>query len=271
MTRYGDTVPVSTVIPCFRCARTIGRALESVFQQSQVPAEIILVDDASNDDTLQVLLQFEREKPEWIKVVSLKENSGAASARNAGWALATQTYIAFLDADDTWHPEKLRIQYEFLKSNPGVSLCGHLCAESGVDALSSINACFRITNISAMELLFKSAFSTPTVMLKREMSCRFPEGMRYAEDAFLWQQIAFSGMSVVRMEVQLAYLYKARYGFGGLSSNMWKMEQGELGNFYEHYKAERIGIILLSIISAFSLIKYIKRMLVLGLIKMFRS
>ena len=83
-------VSVSVIIPCYRCASTIRRAIQSVINQTQKPAEVVLVDDASADETLVVLRELEEQYPDWIKVIALTENKGAASARNAGWAMANQ-------------------------------------------------------------------------------------------------------------------------------------------------------------------------------------
>ena len=125
MMRQDQLTPVSVVIPCYRCGLTVRRALASIVQQSSRPQEVILVDDASGDDTWSTLTAFEAAHPGWVRLVQLPHNRGAASARNAGWAVATQPCIAFLDADDAWHPEKIEIQYDYMKRNPEVLLCGH--------------------------------------------------------------------------------------------------------------------------------------------------
>jgi glycosyltransferase involved in cell wall biosynthesis len=256
-------VPVSVVIPCYRCARTIKRAIDSVFQQTQKPIEVILVDDASGDDTLSALLDLEKKYAGWIQVIKLNENLGAASARNSGWAMATQPYISFLDADDSWHPEKLCIQYEFMGSNQEVMLSGHRCIllDDGV-IMPNLPEDLHTTKISASSLLFKNAFSTPTVMLKREVTFRFQEGKRFAEDFLLWQQIAFSGLQVVRIESPLAYVHKPLYGISGLSMHLWEMEKGELSNFITLYRDGGINLILYVVATLFSIIKYFKRVLV---------
>ena len=77
---------VSVIVPCFRSADTIGRALQSIDEQTIRPREVILVDDASGDETLGVLLKKKSEyEPEWIKVLVLATNSGpAAAATSAG-------------------------------------------------------------------------------------------------------------------------------------------------------------------------------------------
>lgn len=258
--------PVSVVIPCYRCAMTIVRAVESVFAQSIVPTEVLLVEDYSADETIVVLRELENVWPEQIKIVQMNSNLGAASARNAGWAIATQPYIAFLDADDSWHPEKLLIQYDYMRNNREVDLCGHQCVLLRDNEMPpELPKEPRITKISAKSLLLRNAFSTPTVMLKRDMSFRFQEGARYVEDIRLWQQIAFAGLLVVRIESPLAYVHKSVYGVGGLSGRLWEMEKSELSNFFCLYQAKSIGLVPYVGVAVFSLIKFVKRLLVTAL------
>lgn len=262
-----DTVPVSVVIPCFRCTHTIQRAIDSVIKQTRKSAEVILVDDAGEDGSLQILQDLEQTYPDWIKVIALSENQGAASARNAGWAAAAQPYIAFLDADDSWHPEKLRIQYEYMLHNPDVAVSGHQCIWlPDCEILPALPKNFLLTKISANGLLFKNAFSTPTVMLKRDIPFRFQDGKRFAEDLFLWQKIAFSNFQVMRIESPLAFVHKPLYGAGGLSAQLWKMEKGELSNFVALYQTCSINFLLYAAATFFSIIKFIKRLLMTGLI-----
>jgi len=266
-----SVVPISVVIPCYRCSQTIERAIHSVKNQTESPAEIILVDDASEDETLAVLKGIAQQDPGFYKIIALRNNGGAASARNAGWAKATQPYIAFLDADDTWHPEKLSIQYGYLKCHPEVALCGHRCTLAGEGGeLGTLSKNIPSKMISSRALLFRNAFSTPTVMIKSDIPFRFPDGKRYAEDVYLWQLIAFEGLKIVRMELPLAFLHKAAYGAGGLSANIWRMELAELDNFVTHYRRGRIGLIILLTISLFSVAKYVKRLTVYSMRSLLR-
>jgi len=254
--------PVSVVIPCFRCATTIARAVASIAQQTRKPAEVILVDDVSGDGTLDILQALAQQHAGWIKVIALKKNLGAASARNAGWEAARQPYIAFLDADDTWHREKLHIQYEYMCGNPDAAVSGHQCIGLRNGKLQPDLPPHRgATKIGAVSLIFRNCFSTPTAMLKRNIPFRFSAGKRYAEDLYLWQQIAFSGLPVMRIESPLAYIHKAPYGEGGLSAQLWEMEKGELGNFLALYRAGSINLFLFFTASVFSMGKYFKRVI----------
>jgi len=262
--------PVSVIIPCYRCSSTIHRAVQSVVDQTQKPAELILVDDASGDDTLGVLREIEQQYPDLIKVISLTENKGAGSARNAGWEIAYQPYIAFLDSDDTWHPNKLAFQYEIMSNNQSLALSGHQCVIYKNDnalSASQANLINLLSIVKPFSMLFKNRFSTSTVMLNKDISFRFKEGKRYAEDFYLWQQIAFAGYSIGYINCPLAYVHKALYGVGGLSAQLWNMEKGELNNFYCLYQEKKINLILYLLASVFSLLKFCKRYFFARLLK----
>src|SRR5262245_23141860 len=121
-----EPASVSVVIPCWRSARTIQRAVASVAAQSLAALEVVLVDDASGDDTLSVLNSIRAGCTQgWIKVIALPKNGGPGPARNAGWDAARGEYVAFLDADDAWHPRKLELHIGWLMAHPEVVLSGH--------------------------------------------------------------------------------------------------------------------------------------------------
>lgn len=252
--------PVSVVLPCFRCSATIGRAVASIAGQTQKPAEVLLVDDASGDETLSALQQLVSGYPGWAKVLALTHNQGPSAVRNAGWEAATQPYVAFLDADDSWHPEKIRIQYGFMHDNPDIDISGHQCLwiRTG-EALSPVPNEVTIMKIRVPDLVFGTRLSTPTIMLKRQIPFRFEANKRYAEDVHLWRQVACASSSVVRIESPLAYMHKAPYGVSGLSAELWPMEKGDLSSLLSLYQAKQISLMLLIMGSAFSLAKYLKR------------
>jgi len=266
MIHDSESAPVSVVIPCFCSLATIGRALDSVLQQTVRPREVILVDDCSSDETPKFLRAAEKRHRGLVKIILLAKNAGAATARNAGWMIATQPYIAFLDADDSWHMNKLELQYALMKNRHDIALCGHQCVLYQNDGSSPLLPReWKETQLLACDMLFRSPFSTPSVMLRRDTSFRFEEGRRYGEDLLLWQRIAFAGHKVVRMEMPLAYVHKPLYGAGGLSQQLWKMEKGELSNLLVHYKIKNIGILMWVFSTIFSLIKFFRRVVVVRL------
>jgi glycosyltransferase involved in cell wall biosynthesis len=105
---------ISVVIPVFNGEHTIKRALDSVFAQTFSELEVIVVDDASTDGTAGLVAQYNDKR---LTLVRCAENLGAGAARNKGIAQARGKWVAFLDADDAWKPEKLMRQVELLRSS----------------------------------------------------------------------------------------------------------------------------------------------------------
>src|SRR5574337_356453 len=109
---------VSVVVPAYNAAAFLRRAIDSVLGQTAVDLELLVVDDGSTDATLQLLAGY----GERLRAIS-QVNAGPAGARNRGLALARGRYIAFLDADDWWLPEKLGRQVALLDSRPEIGFC----------------------------------------------------------------------------------------------------------------------------------------------------
>ncbi len=104
---------ITCVIPCYNAERFLRQALESVLAQSLPPTEVIVIDDGSTDGSAEVAASFEGR----ISYVR-QANAGPAAARNRGIELAREEFIAFLDADDVWHCEKLALQAARFTARP---------------------------------------------------------------------------------------------------------------------------------------------------------
>lgn len=107
---------VSIIVPTYNSECYIGRTIESVISQTYKFWEMIIVDDCSSDKTAEVILSYSL-KDKRIKYNRLELNSGAAVARNVAMSMATGQYIAFLDSDDVWLPDKLSAQIQFMQEN----------------------------------------------------------------------------------------------------------------------------------------------------------
>lgn len=262
MIQQGQLAPVSVVIPCFNCGLTIKRAVVSVALQSQLPAEVILVDDASDQDTLRVLRELADAYPGWVSVLRLEENRGAASARNAGWALATQPHLAFLDADDAWHPKKIEIQYAYMRDHPDTVLSGHRHRVlAGRDARPDWSlGKWSLKSVKKWSFLLANQFITPSAMLRSDIPHRFSEGRRYMEDRLLWLEIVCDGGQVAMLEVDLAAIYKMPYGAAGLSANLWQMTRADVDNYRLLHATGRLSLLSTYALMIFSLLKSLRRL-----------
>ena len=114
-------IQVSIIIPTFNRARVLRRALQSVLNQKNVSFEILVVDDGSTDETRAVVEEFIREKDE-IRYL-FQSNQGVSAARNLGLRSISAPFVTFLDSDDEWLPEKLKVQLEFFNQYPDYFIC----------------------------------------------------------------------------------------------------------------------------------------------------
>lgn len=104
---------VSIVMPTYNCGKFIEESVQTVLAQTYPHWELLIVDDASTDNTKEVLQPYLEDKR--IRYECLEQNSGAAVARSRALELATGDFVAFLDSDDLWHPEKLEKQLAFMR------------------------------------------------------------------------------------------------------------------------------------------------------------
>lgn len=257
------TVPVSTVIPCFRCVRTLERAVASVAVQTALPQEVILVDDGSDDETRALMVQLRaRYTPGWIQLVLLDDNVGAASARNAGWEQARGDYVAFLDADDAWHPRKVELQYKFMACDIEVAVSGHghIQLSELQDAVKIDDADFK--NISPIYIVIKNPFVTPSFMVRRNLEYRFLDGRRHMEDHYFLMQVSLAGLRIAKTPMPLAYIFKPIFGDSGLSADLLKMQRSEIENYRLAGKSGNFPRWVVTLLMVYSQLKYVRRLIV---------
>jgi len=186
-----NELSVSVIIPAFNAARTINRAVESVFGQTREPAEVLVVDDGSPDGA-QLAAALTRYGTRLTLL--RKTNGGAASARNHAIERARGNVIGFLDADDYWEPDKLECQIGLLDRHPEVGLVASRWyterpGEFRTPPSNPIDDCNRAWAPVGPDV-FRAAcqISTPTVLVRRGVlgRHRFPTDLTTAEDRDLW-------------------------------------------------------------------------------------
>jgi glycosyltransferase involved in cell wall biosynthesis len=184
---------ITVLIPAYRAAHTIARALDSIFAQSRPPDEVLVVDDGSPDDVASAV------RPYGERVTLLhKPNGGAASARNLGIDHTNGDFVAFLDADDYWEPRKLERQLAIFAAHPEIGLtCGRWFTQvPGMARWApspSSDADFdRVVHANG-ERAFLAATKmwTSTILVRRDVIGihRFNPGLEPAEDRDLWVRL----------------------------------------------------------------------------------
>lgn len=250
-------LPISVVIPTHNSEQTISRAMKSVLDQDQLPAEIIVVDDCSSDQTVQKVNDVRIPPGVHLQVIQLDTNQGPSAARNHGWNSATTEYVAFLDSDDSWHRAKLAIQYRVMKSMPAFGISGHLTG-TPTEIDSSVDAPVR--QFGLRQFLIRNRISTPTVMVQRSISDRFDIDFWYAEDYEFWLRYLAKHQLILRIELPLAHLHKADYGESGLSARMYQMFRGELEAITKLRSTDNLSIFLVSTTIGWMSLKFLLRL-----------
>ena len=159
---------ISVVIPMYNASQSIVKALESVkYQTYKCAYQILVVNDGSEDCSKEIVEKYILENPQMNITLINQPNGGVSKARNEGLKRATGDYIAFLDSDDEWLPEKIEKQISVFQHNISVDLLG--TNRNGEHFKSFLGYKFRhLTRISAKLLLLKNFFPTPTVIFKNE-------------------------------------------------------------------------------------------------------
>jgi glycosyltransferase involved in cell wall biosynthesis len=186
-----ERATVGVIIPAYRAATTIGRALASVAAQTVRPTEVIVVDDGSDDGTVEAAKACGALFAGVRFVVLSQENRGAGAARNRAIAECRSTYIAFLDADDEWLPAKLEKSLMRLRDSDLVLVAhnGWIVGDAGERYLD-IAARFRACAHDAIHGLYRRGFiSTSSVVARREAVVAvggMDEALRTGQDFDLW-------------------------------------------------------------------------------------
>jgi glycosyltransferase involved in cell wall biosynthesis len=212
---------VSVVIPSYNCAKFVTEAVESVLGQTYPVHELLVIDDGSTDDT-KVQLEPYANRIRYI----WKENGGVSSARNRGIKESTGDLVAFLDADDVWHPRKLELQISCLQKHPEIGLIGAKTISWPDSTFPEIPTEIpELEKIPFENLVVQNYLGTSLIIIRREILDRVGEfdcQLRVAEDHDLWLRIARI-TEVANLPLRLGGY---RHVVGSLSKHAQSMELG---------------------------------------------
>ncbi len=240
----------SVIIAAYNAAPTLSAAIESCLSQSLLPHQIIVIDDGSTDNTgLLVKSHFGNA----VQFVPLDRNHGPAAARNCGMKVATGSHWAFLDADDTWHPEKLAHMAAAFQEQPKAALVFHDYLVGGPEE-KGLPAAGKIQEVSRASMLLRNRVATPCAVVRRTR-LRFDKRMRYLEDYDFFLR-CFEKGPVYYLPRALTRLDRPPLSAGGQSSNRWAMRKGEFRAYAKFAKAHKAYLPLLPLLWSYSLLKH---------------
>ncbi|RYM06506.1 glycosyltransferase family 2 protein [Sporolactobacillus sp. THM7-7] len=210
---------VSVITPAFNSAATLLETIESVRQQTFSEWEMIVVDDCSTDQTRDLLLKAKKQDAR-IRPIFLERNSGAAVARNTALDHAAGRYLAFLDSDDRWKPDKLEKQLRFMREH------GYTFTFTGYEYISQDGTLLKKRvgaprRVTYHDMLKNTIVGCLTVMIDRENTGHFHmPNLRTRQDLATWLSLLKKGTVAYGLNETLA-----EYRIGGrasISRNKWK-------------------------------------------------
>lgn len=204
---------VSVIVPTFNRAQLVTKAVRSVLEQTFDDLELLVVDDGSTDNTLEILQVIGDPRLQRIA----QTNKGPAAARNAGLKACRGRYLAFLDSDDLFTPDKIERQVAFLDSHAEVGLC--YTAYRGIDEVGAVDPIVVSRGWSGVDLkrlLLGPAVKWSTVLVSRrwtDVVGRFDESLRQADEWEWMLRLALAGCQMGFLPEPLVY---SRVHTGGL-------------------------------------------------------
>lgn len=247
------TSDVSVVIPYFNAEDTIVRALNSVKEQTLAVNEVIIVNDGSN---LALLMEKIKQFKDCLNIIliDLVVNFGAAYARNVGVRNSSGRFIAFLDADDVWHPKKIFIQYHFMYKTGSFLTCHRYTFNLNLQSLV-VGELMHARRLRIFHFLWKNHVFTPTVMVVKEKFIDFDNRLTRSEDLKCWIS-NFSNGDFFYLTLNLAGGYKRAVGESGLSGSYALMHKEYLNAWRYLFQEGVVGYLYYLVAMSVEYVKY---------------
>lgn len=193
---------VSVITPAYRAAHVIGQTIESVVKQTQPDLELLVVDDCSPDATADVVEAYARQDPR-IRLLRHARNGGPGAARTTALEAARGRYIAFLDGDDVWLPEKLERQLAFMETHAAaVSYTQYRRIDATGALVSGVIEVPPTLDYAA--LLRNTAMTTSTVVVDRSKTGPFVMPAAFYDDYACWLNLLKRGFTAHGLQQDLA-------------------------------------------------------------------
>jgi len=253
---------ISVIIPMYNAEESISFALNSVKKQTfpQKEFEIIIINDGSTDQSQVIVEKYITENPKMNINLINQINGGVSKARNAGLKISKGEYIALLDSDDEWLPEKIKIQINYF-DNASINIDFLATARNNNKILSPYQIKNNLAEITFNKLLIRNEAQPSTVIFKRkilENTGYFDDNQRYAEDVNYWLKISLKNkMYILNQSLVSVGKGKRSFGVSGLSANLSEMRKGFRKNLHEMYKLKKISFIQYILFRLFYKAKYL--------------
>lgn len=252
---------VSIIIPMYNAEKTIVKTLNSV--KSQIfngRFEIFIINDGSTDNSQDIVEKYISENPAMNIQFFRQENKGVSSARNIGLKKAKGKFIALLDADDEWLPQKTQTQLDIFHQNLEIDFLAS-CRKNHIPKFPYHVNEKKLSKISFRKLLFRNETQPSTVIFRKEILEKigyFNENQRYAEDVNFWLRVSKTfKMYLTAHQLTIADGGKRTFGVAGLSANLPMMHRGFIANLKFCLKQKWINLPEFYLYVVFYKLKYL--------------
>ncbi|KMQ69101.1 hypothetical protein ACM39_03035 [Chryseobacterium sp. FH2] len=253
---------ISVIVPLYNAENTVETALNSIKAQSIGidEFEVIVINDGSTDESEIIVKDYMIRNPEMNIQILNQKNGGVSNARNTGLKASSGDYIALLDADDEWLPEKIEKQLSYLENDKlGIDFLATRRNDNKI--LSPYKVLNNLAEITFKKLLIRNETQPSTVMFKKKVldnTGYFNDNQRYAEDINYWMKVALKNkMYILNESLVIAGGGKRTFGVSGLSANLYEMKNGFQRNLKEMYTLKHISFIQYIGLRFFYKVKYL--------------
>ena len=250
---------ISVLVPCWHGEKTIGAALDSIENQKGLPdqlnIEIVVIADGRKEDGLAIRnwIDNRQSAPRWnVTLLELHKNIGSGGARHTGYSYCKGRFLAFLDDDDVWHPDKIARQWGWHQDNLGQVISAHGYGEVKREA-----------NVKLIDLLLGTTpLPTPTLMINMHLWAHKPEPYRYGEDwlmlamAACWQPIKLLPWNLAKRNPEAPSLLNDKYS---LSRQRLKLRTTKIISILRLVKRGRLNPVFIPALVALNILLLVRR------------
>jgi len=252
---------VSAILTCYNNKPTVSSALESIWRQTYSPIEVIVVNDGSTDgldreiQSTMKRLRCAFPRNDGAFIYSWQENRGPSAARNTGLHLAKGRFIAYLDADDQWLPEKTSLQVQALLESGSGIVGGNYLFQTEDGLRQHYFTRHKQKRITFRHGLYRYLLSPCCTLIDKEVLLSiggFPEDQHYMEDAYVFSSALLKTQGLLLGDPVAVIAKGAFRKTTGLSQNQKEMDRWEKRNMLRLWKENHQNINLLIFAGAFA-------------------
>ncbi|POB13205.1 glycosyltransferase [Halobacteriovorax sp. DA5] len=225
-------VQISVVMSVYNNVDFLKESIESILTQSFKDFEFVIINDGSTDGSDKIIESYAK-KDKRIKYIS-RENKGLIASLNEGIINSKGKYIARMDGDDIAHPDRFKIQYNFLEQNNDIDICGTWLERFTTDPKKSTNWKFPLNDKDLKTLLiFSTPFAHPTIMMRKSIFQPYDENFKNVEDYELWFRLSDNNKYANIPKYLLKYRYHQE-SVSRIANKKYELRKSLFSNIYKN-------------------------------------